>query len=157
MVTKFTSWEVYLGQRGGGIQSASRRTPWEDRYQELVSFKEEHGHLMVPPESKLGVWVKNQRTFFQYGTLALDRIAKLEILGFFFRPPHVFDTRWNQNYALLEAFQKEHGHTNVTPGNALHKWASKQRFHARNGNLPQDRVAKLEALGFVFAIYKKAA
>ena len=35
---------------------------WDERFQELLEFKEEHGHTIVPQHSgPLGSWVREQR------------------------------------------------------------------------------------------------
>jgi hypothetical protein len=39
---------------------------WNDRYEELVDYKNEHGHTNpLQREGELGRWCKNQRAIFQ--------------------------------------------------------------------------------------------
>lgn len=50
-----------------------RRTvrPWEERFEELVQFKEKHGHLSVPAggeHASLRIWVNNQKALHTKGT-----------------------------------------------------------------------------------------
>ena len=70
-------------------------TLWEQKYNDLVAYRELHGHVNVPTkfklDSSLGRWVSTQRKQykdFQAGTkslMTLERAARLEELGF----------RWN--------------------------------------------------------------
>ena len=67
------------------------RVPWEDRFQALVQFKAEHGHMRVPMTvPDLGKWTKNQRdnyTLFARGDtkkakLTQEKFDKLNSIGF---------------------------------------------------------------------------
>jgi hypothetical protein len=65
---------------------------WEERLQELILFKQIHGHCIVPsnyqPNVQLAIWTKRQRRQykkFQEGSsssMTTERIAKLEAIGF---------------------------------------------------------------------------
>jgi hypothetical protein len=63
---------------------------WEESFQEMVTFKTDHGHCRVSGASKshkaLGNWVKTQRTHYSKGKLSPERISKLEALGFEWAP-----------------------------------------------------------------------
>lgn len=54
-------WAVF--QRGVSV-------PWEQRYEELKAYKEEHGECLVPNKyqlkPKLAKWVGNQRSAYRY-------------------------------------------------------------------------------------------
>ena len=62
---------------------------------------------------------------------------------------------WDERYGQLTAFKAQHGHCNVPqhyPDNpSLGRWCAKQRDE-RN-TLTQDRIARLETLGFVWEPY----
>jgi hypothetical protein len=75
----------------------SHAASWEERWNELREFKEEHGHCNVPkkyPENQqLAVWVKRQRRQFKLyssgqgsKSMMLPRIERLQVLGFVFDP-----------------------------------------------------------------------
>ena len=61
---------------------------WENRFSELVRFKEKHGHCNVPPGwsefPKLGNWVNTQRASYRRGSLTEERHRRLEKIGFRF-------------------------------------------------------------------------
>ena len=63
---------------------------WEDRFQELVAYKREHGDCLVPRKGgnlQLGLWVSKQRGLKRRDKLDADKIKRLDELGF------VWDTR----------------------------------------------------------------
>jgi hypothetical protein len=59
---------------------------WDQMLGELKTFKEMHGHCNVldnqPLDSKLAMWVRNQRQAKDKGNLSQDRIRRLEEIGF---------------------------------------------------------------------------
>ena len=60
--------EVGFVFRAGKITNwrTLERKSWDDRFRELLAFKEEHGHTLVPQLSgPLGGWVKDQRTGYR--------------------------------------------------------------------------------------------
>mmetsp|Transcript_4720 Transcript_4720/g.6970 ORF Transcript_4720/g.6970 Transcript_4720/m.6970 type:complete len:479 (+) Transcript_4720:24-1460(+) len=68
------------------------RTDWSDRYAQLLMFKEENGHTVVPqhyaPNRALGKWVAKQREQFRFqkegkhSFLTTERIKMLDSIGF---------------------------------------------------------------------------
>lgn len=59
---------------------------WNDMLQRLVKYKKKHGHCDVPSscpsEPDLANWVANQRHRKKLGSLAVERMRKLEAVGF---------------------------------------------------------------------------
>ena len=72
--------------------------------------------------------------------------------------------RWDKNYSLLKEFYIENahvdGHVEISLNNLekcgfpfqLYHWAKSQRIKYKSGELPQDRIEKLESLGFKWEI-----
>ena len=58
---------------------------WNQRVEELIEFKRQHGHCWVPvaypPSPALGTWLANLRPAKKRGQLAPERIQLLETLG----------------------------------------------------------------------------
>eukprot|EP00339_Tiarina_fusa_P002097 CAMPEP_0117019936 /NCGR_PEP_ID=MMETSP0472-20121206/15217_1 /TAXON_ID=693140 ORGANISM="Tiarina fusus, Strain LIS" /NCGR_SAMPLE_ID=MMETSP0472 /ASSEMBLY_ACC=CAM_ASM_000603 /LENGTH=313 /DNA_ID=CAMNT_0004725005 /DNA_START=44 /DNA_END=985 /DNA_ORIENTATION=- len=81
---------------GLGFVWDSHAAGWEERWNELRTFRERHGHCNVPkkyPENQqLAVWVKCQRRQFKLfaggdnSNMTKGRIEKLQVLGFVFDP-----------------------------------------------------------------------
>ena len=78
-----------------GFDFDPQRTKWEEKFKELVKFKQEHGHCRPTPRKndpqrlrQLGIWVKCQRrhyTLYLEGkpsAMTLERIERLNEIGF---------------------------------------------------------------------------
>lgn len=78
-----------------GFAWNSIEAKWNVRYSELMLFKKETGHCRVSqkykPNPQLGEWCITQRKHFKKGWLSLERIAKLNQIGF------VWDARCSSN------------------------------------------------------------
>ena len=85
--------------------SSKQNESWDSRFQQLKRFHAQFKHFRVPYKttqrgekrtrdafdmdeevSKLGSWVKRQRTSYTSNTLSADRIQKLTSIGFNFKP-----------------------------------------------------------------------
>lgn len=134
--------------------------PWQDlwmqSYNELQKYFAENGNSNIPlgkpgERSKLALWVLTQRVKKKKGELPDDRIALLEKLNFEWDR---HDAIWEKNHEALVNFKKKHGHCNVPtkyPENSqLGVWVMKQRRLKRQGALPQEKIVKLENLGFLW-------
>jgi hypothetical protein len=76
----------------------SHSTFWEERLNELHTFREKHGHCNVltkyPENPQLAIWAKCQRRQFKLfctegakrSNMTLERISKLSRIGFVFNP-----------------------------------------------------------------------
>ena len=77
----------------------------------------------------------------------------LQVLGLFNRGtkgPHA--QRWEEHYAEMVAFQKKHGHTDVSKNQnaVLGRWRHVQRELRKKGELSAERSARLEEIGFTW-------
>ncbi len=125
-----------------------------------MAFKAAHGHCNVPsahPEDpSLAIWVLNCRRQQKQGRLAKDRFERLDAIGFAWalRTRRFVARDWDAMISQLEAFLREHGHSNVPnawPRNGeLAAWLHGVRCNKRSGRLDADRVRQLEALGVVW-------
>jgi hypothetical protein len=133
---------------------------WEGSYAELEYYKQVHGHCNVPQKYTdapgLAGFVKQQRDDYRNGNLNLERKSKLGQLGFVWNVSMRF---WEMRYAELESYQQGNGHCNVpnayieVPG--LGRWIAGQRTEHRTGQMPPEREALLNKIGFQWRIYKK--
>jgi len=128
-------------------------TQWEEMFEELVAYKEAVGDCLVPasyPYNRpLGRWVDNQRQSYRKGKLSEERLAWLEAVGFGWDP---LGTQWEEIFDELVAYKEAHGDCLVPrefPDNPpLGNWVTNQRTSYHAGNMPEERVARLEAVGF---------
>jgi len=144
---------------------------WTEKFEELLRFREENGHCLVPnchPENPaLAQWTKRQR--YQYklkqdgkrSTITNERVRALDEVGF------VWDSHkavWSERLEELKEFKKQHRHCNVpsryTPNHQLAIWVKRQRRQWKNkiDHLPNcmtdERQRALEAIGFVWDMKK---
>ncbi|KAL7514863.1 hypothetical protein ACHAXN_012150 [Cyclotella atomus] len=68
------------------IRTTYLKQKWQEQYDKLVSFQQQHGHCRVPNRYKsdefLGSWVKSQREQYKRGSMSQDRIELLNNIGF---------------------------------------------------------------------------
>ena len=141
------------------LDSCKMRSAWDRAYQELVAYKGEDGHMLIPAlyrtlaGFRLGHWVCLQRRAKRSNLLSCLQIDRLDTLGF------VWDVRgfaWTMNFQNLTAYAEKHGHVLVperykTPdGFRLGRWVSMQRVAKSKGRLSREQIAKLDEYGFVW-------
>jgi hypothetical protein len=79
------------------------------------------------------------------GRLGPERAARLEALAGWSWTPKA--DSWERNFALLEAFAARERHSRVpSKTTALGQWVSVQRGAFRKGQLPAEKIERLEAL-----------
>lgn len=131
------------------------RVSWEERYEELVTFKQLHGHCVVPKNyGSLGSWVRAQRHLMKKDALPEDKIDLLSELDFVW---DVHQWQWNQTFHDLIEYKRTNGHTNVPMSQgSLGLWVSNQRAHYNNyrqkkpSHMTQSRAEQLRSIGFEF-------
>ena len=126
---------------------------WETNFAALGAYKLKHGDCRVTRKSaenrSLAKWIAHQREAHRAGNLQQDRCSRLDALGFEWDP---VAADWEKNFAALGAYKAKHGRSKVpqawSENPALGRWVAKQRVAYKAGKLPQDRRARLDALGF---------
>lgn len=137
---------------------------WNERFRELIRFRDEHDHCFVPhkyPENpKLSQWVRKQRHQRKrkerglHHTLSDERQDLLTNAGFIWDSHRA---QWMERYQCLEAFQMVNGHCNVPSGftdSTLSNWVKNQRkqYRQRQAGVPtamdDERMELLDSLGF---------
>ena len=125
---------------------------WEQMLAALAEYKKAHGDCNPPQKwasnPQLGIWVGNQRSGRRKGNLSDDQIGRLDELGFNWTPR---DDAWDDKYTLLVAYQSTHGHCNVpVKVPVLGRWVNKQRQAAKRSALSDNRIERLNVLGFLW-------
>ena len=126
---------------------------WEEGFAALSKFRDKEGHCRVPQNRKegglnLGSWVGTQRT--TKDKLSAERIRRLDSLGFSWDP---HSEKWDEAFIALKNYSAEKGtclvHTDLIIGNIkLGKWVQHQRRFKKQGELPAERIKRLNSLGF---------
>ncbi len=153
-----------LDEVGMTWQSRERGT-WEERYAEMVAFKNAHGHCEIPvvfPENpRLGRLVNTLRTQKANGTMSAERVDELEQIGFAWNSGRrsmvevggeVVSEVWNARYEELLAYKQLHGNCDVpaefAANRPLANWVSSQRQAKKRAGLLEAREKLLESIGF---------
>lgn len=162
--------QVQAGQRSGrltaeqaakleklGIRWNHRlEAAWEKGFASAQKYRTEHGDLLVPVRYRdkndfaLGEWIVYNRQRYLGGNLTQNRIERLEAIGMVWSTSNDL---WEQNYAAATQYYLEHGDLEVpikyetSSGFGLGVWLGAQRAAHKAGELPQEQVERLDALG----------
>ena len=169
--------------RDCGINSRSpqksQARQWELRYNELIKFKEENGHTMVPQKyfanQYLATWVTMQRSMFKqykkgkYSAVAKQRIEKLNQIEFCWDAKRMIseskrdDELWKSRFNELKHYYCIHGNCNVPQGSkddhslfVLGTWVHTQRFQrklkdeGKRSSMSSARIRLLDSLNFTW-------
>jgi hypothetical protein len=148
---------------------------WNERFDRLCEYKEEHGDTLVPTsyppimllsgeEFHLGSFVNRQRQLYSKGQLRLERKEKLENIGFVFEID-IYDAEASQNQKVWDAmflklsrYKDEYGNCDIPVVDeddaekySLGNWARHQRSLYSRGKLAEPRYERLDALGFTWS------
>ena len=167
---------IATSESNSNNSSAFKTEQWSKRFQELLRFREEYGHCLVPhnwcKNKKLAQWVKRQRYQHRlleqnrHSTLTMDRVQQLEDVGFVWNS---HKAGWDDKFYQLRDFGKKFGHCNVpsswSENPSLAVWVKFQRRQYKmkmnggsfkvsdankNNTLTDDRIEKLLSIGFSF-------
>jgi superfamily II DNA or RNA helicase len=144
---------------GETIEEAVERGKFEEVWNVLQAMQEQDDILA----EKIQQMRENLGQKGEYDDAELDEVV--EILG----PQLSLDTlrksiaaacidklgsSWDEYYGQLKAFKEQHGHCNVSTSLSstyyLGLWVAHQRSIKRKGKLREDRVRRLEEIGFVW-------
>jgi hypothetical protein len=134
---------------------------WDEKYAQLVEFKEKYGHLRVSKhfttDKQLINFVKGLRR--SRGSISAERCESLNILGFIWNPGKELtvilnknrgDEAWMKRYEELKVYKGEFGTCRILTTSRTHKsladWISVQRN--RIEKLTPERKLLLEEIGF---------
>ena len=141
---------------------------WTDRYDDLINFRNEHGHCLVPHQydenPQLSQWVKRQRYQYKlkqrgaHSTLSDERELELTRLGFVWNSHRA---AWEERYSELHEYYQRHGHCDIPSSSIKHPgmsiWIKCQRRQYKlycendpSSNMTEERVTRLNAIGFIW-------
>jgi hypothetical protein len=137
---------------------------WNDRFQDLLKFQQDHGHMFVPnnypSNPPLSQWVKRNRYQYKlkqagkHSTISEEREAALNAVGFVWDSHASF---WQQRLQDLKQFAMKHGHCNIPTSYhdvSLSLWCKHQRRQYNRlcrghcSTMTPERFQALQALGF---------
>jgi len=135
---------------------------WAVRYNELLEYREQHGHCNVPYHYKdkpfLNSWVKRQR--YQYkclrqgktSHLTSERIRMLEAINFSW---DTHELAWEANFEAFRKHVQTNKHCHIPAKETrLFAWAKRQRRQYKlwlaneDSTMTEERCRRLTGLGF---------
>ena len=131
---------------------------FEKGFQETLLYKETTGTPNAPRNYetdegyRLGIWQKTQRYKYNIGKLSEKRIEQLEAIGFTWE--HKRDERFENGFQETMLYKESIGNPNApvtfktNSGYPLGAWQSNQRNFYKKNKLSQDRIKRLEEIGF---------
>lgn len=136
---------------------------WDTMYARLKAYRTTHGDSNVPcqwkEDRKLADWVINQRRRRIHGLITDGQVRLLDELGFAWKQRDV--GTWEDRLAEVVAFKARHGHCNIPPNfqenPKLSRFVNNMRSQRNSGNLAAERIAKLDAIGFMWRVSRVAA
>jgi superfamily II DNA or RNA helicase len=178
-LTKFVNW-VRRDQRRGtlppgraaalesidGFRWAVRGAVWDEAYESLRVFAEEHGHVDVPrtallPDGRpLAHWVRQQKIAHRTRGTSTARRQLLEALPGWAWPTavkNIDEAKWNEYFGCLVRYVEATGSADapqgqVSEGLSLGQWVGYQRGLYQAGSLPNEYAERLASLpGWVWS------
>ena len=136
-------------------ESAEERL-WNTFYAAASDYYGKYKNLDIPAEYvtedlKLGVWMSSQRESYQIGRLSEEQINLLNSIGMSWDR---FETKWEKGFSYAKRFAEEYGDINKVPQDfcyddfKVNVWLRAQRARKRIGKLSDERIEKLESIGF---------
>jgi hypothetical protein len=123
---------------------------WDERYRQLLTWTNEHGHACVPiADGDLGLWVAKQRQQKRKGKLAADRQSLLDAANFTWDTP---SAEWNERFNSLVNWKEDTGDCRVpfNCASGLGWWVNTQRQARRKGKMSDERIERLDSIGFIW-------
>ena len=143
----------------GMVWETRSETAWARGLEAARRYRQQYGDLQVPSAYKdadgfaLGNWIRNTRSRFGSGGLKESQIRELDALGMVWNN---IDAKWERCYAEAALYCEKHGSLNLAPkyvspsGIRLGAWVENQRAYYLKGELSDDKIRRLEAIGMLW-------
>lgn len=129
---------------------------WDEIYELARNYYKKYGNLLIPRSYvvnniKLGVWISNQRYFYNKNALFIDRIKKLESIGMVWQDVNEVrnEESWNEYYKLAKTYYEKYNDIFVTQKYDLElcRWLNVQRELYIENKLSKEKIDKLNDIG----------
>ena len=120
---------------------------WENGFSLYKSYKEENNGEPMNSNKDLGTWCRLQRRKYKNKTLEQDKIDKLNELGFIWDKKKVY---WEEKFKLLKEYIHKNNSIPSQSDPQLGTWCITQRESFFNKTLEQDKIDKLNEIGFIW-------
>ena len=136
-----------------------RKSRWDKGFEYALRYIREHGDINSVPagykydDFNLANWIRAQRTSYNTGKMAKERIISLEAAGLIWNPQEAL---WEKGYIHAKDYVRTHGNIDVPPhyvcedGYKLKNWLVNQGTRYKTGRMSETQQERLEALGMTF-------
>lgn len=142
---------------------------WDEKFELFKKYYESNNTFYIQmtdkANEKLRVWVQSQISNFRRKKLSPEKVDRLDSIGFRFETNQIikpkiikpiketvfYDELWNKQYLKLITYKIENGDCNVSRSYAdatLGSWVFSQRKNRRQDKLSNEKIEKLNLLGF---------
>ena len=101
-------------------------------------------------ENKLNTWCNTQCQTRKKGLLSNERIRLLDSIGFWWEQD--LDSLWTENWQQVLAYYKKHKRWPKSNEGKAGSWCNTQRKNRKQGLLSAERIARMDAEGFIWTI-----
>jgi len=133
---------------------------WYFYFNLLKKFKLKYNHVNISvnfifEKYNLGKWVQWQRQMYKKNRLSIEKIKKLNQIGFLW---DLNENKWLEMFNYLLQYKEEFNNTEVPiryvndKGIKLGNWINKQRMNYKKGNISNEKIKKLENIGYKWKI-----
>lgn len=161
-----------LCAKGDSDDTTEAIKSWEERWDENIAALEKYKHIYgtvnVPGTHKNGKGEFASLASFVYnarqsqGRLSKERREQLASMGFLFEGSKEEKEQqlWEETYQQLVKYKRNYSDCLVPQKwndgvYALGRWVNKQRVKRRKGALKEERIERLNSLGFVWSVRQK--
>lgn len=135
---------------------------WDSNYLLLKNVFDKTGdanvtNVYVSNGVRIGSWLTTQKSSFYEGRLSDNRKVMLESLGVKFDRPN---NSWDDNFKIFSEFWvtqndvDDPSHEFYRDNRSIRTWVLRQRENYHSGKLGEDKLRKLESIGFDFKVSK---
>ena len=148
---KGTLSEDYISQLDRiGFEWEVQDSRWMNCFEELKAFMAVEHRCPKRGENKLNTWCNTQRQARKKGLLSNERIRLLDSIGFWWEQD--LDSLWTENWQQVLAYYKKHKRWPKSNEGKAGSWCNTQRKNRKQGLLSAERIARMEAEGFIWTI-----
>ena len=126
---------------------------WFEKYNELVYYKEKHGHCNVSvnceEDKPLLLWMYRQAHLKRINKLSKDRVKLLDDIGFIWNRSK--DISFEDRIKALKEYKNKYGTCNINSESefdSLRNWVLATRKNKRKGKLTEEQITILDEIGF---------
>ena len=122
---------------------------WDTKFLELEQYLVENDGQYPKHKTQLGTWLNTQRSNKKKGKLSQSRIDKLDSIGFDWGVSQVeLNNFWDSRFIELTQYILDNNGQYPKHKTQLNKWVSTQRQFKNKSRLSQERIERLDSIGF---------